>query len=217
MPLKTFVYVDGFNLYYRALKWGRPGCKWLDIRKLCEHLLHSYNQIEKINYYTARVSGRTDSEAPNRQRAYIRAIETLGGVAVHYGNFQVNTKTRPLVSPTPDDRRLGRTLVEVHDTEEKGSDVNLATHLTRDACEGRFDVGVVVSGDSDLVEPIRVATKELGRKVGVICPDRHGCSKSIKEAASFFLYLREKSLERCQLPSRLVGKNGRPVFKPKTW
>lgn len=193
--MKTFVYVDGFNLYYRALRYRRPDCKWLDLRKLCEHAPRPENQVERINYYTARVSGRSDPEAPNRQRAYIRAIETLQGVSVHYGSFQANTKRRPLVNPGVIDWFLGRKVVEVHNTEEKGSDVNLASHLVRDACQGLFDVGVVVSGDSDLVEPIRIATQELRCTVGVICPDRHGCSKRMREVASFFIYLRENTLD----------------------
>lgn len=35
--MKTYVYVDGFNLYYGAVK-GTP-FKWLDIRQLCQLLL----------------------------------------------------------------------------------------------------------------------------------------------------------------------------------
>jgi hypothetical protein len=41
--------------------------------------------------------------------------------------------------------------VDVNKTEEKGSDVNLATHLVNAARLGRFDVGVVISGDSFLL------------------------------------------------------------------
>lgn len=33
----TYVYIDGFNLYYRALK-GTP-YKWLDLERLCGLLL----------------------------------------------------------------------------------------------------------------------------------------------------------------------------------
>ncbi|HTR76959.1 MAG TPA: hypothetical protein VMH39_02575 [Gemmatimonadaceae bacterium] len=41
-------------------------------------------------------------------------------------------------------------------TEEKGSDVNLATHPPVDAYEGRADVAVLFTNDSDLAEPVRV-------------------------------------------------------------
>jgi len=47
-------------------------------------------QIERINYYTAHISGRVDPDAPRRQHAYLRAIATLPKVVIHYGNFLVN-------------------------------------------------------------------------------------------------------------------------------
>lgn len=58
----------------------------------------------------------------------------------------------------------GQEYVRVIKTEEKGSDVNLATHLLHDAHMGRFEVAVVVSNDSDLLEPnqdrVRPAAQE---------------------------------------------------------
>jgi len=36
--MRTTVYVDGFNLYYRLLK-TRPKDKWLNIKALAEKLL----------------------------------------------------------------------------------------------------------------------------------------------------------------------------------
>src|SRR5215831_3668847 len=47
-------------------------------------------------------------------------------------------------------------LVKVEKAEEKGSDVNLATHLVRDAFLNEFDVAVVITNDTDLIEPIKV-------------------------------------------------------------
>jgi hypothetical protein len=45
MPIRTFVYVDGFNLYYGAVK-GTP-YKWLDIQRLSELLLPGHS-VESI-------------------------------------------------------------------------------------------------------------------------------------------------------------------------
>jgi hypothetical protein len=39
-----------------------------------------------------------------------------------------------------------------------------------DAHMGRFDVAVVVSNDSDLLEPIKIVRGQLGKKVGVLNP-----------------------------------------------
>ena len=44
--IKTNLYIDGFNLYYGALK-DTP-YKWLDLRSLAEVLLDSMNEIVLI-------------------------------------------------------------------------------------------------------------------------------------------------------------------------
>ena len=73
--MKTIVYVDGFNLYYRAIKG--TAYKWLDILKLCQLLLPK-NQIIKIKYFTALVTARfSDMHQPNRQQIYLRALRSI--------------------------------------------------------------------------------------------------------------------------------------------
>ena len=62
----------------------------------------------------------------------------------------------------------GPRTVEVWVPEEKGSDVNLASHLLLDAVRGAFDVAVVISNDADLRDPVRMAREELSRTVGVL-------------------------------------------------
>jgi hypothetical protein len=71
---RTIVYIDGLNLFYRALK--NTTHKWLDIAALSRAVLPATCQIVHINYYTARVSGRTNQSAPRDQHAYLRALET---------------------------------------------------------------------------------------------------------------------------------------------
>jgi len=66
----TYVYVDGFNLYYRALK--RTKYKWLNIATLVKGLLDSDNDIQCIRYFTAPVSGKHDPGQPVRQQRYLQ-------------------------------------------------------------------------------------------------------------------------------------------------
>jgi len=155
----TGVYVDGFNLYYGALKGTR--CKWLDLEALCRHLLPN-ETIAVICYFTARVSGRIDTGAPVRQDMYLRALRTLPRVELHFGTFLTNSVWMPLVAPPT----RGSRKVKVIKTEEKGSDVNLASHLLLDAFQNRCDTVVIISNDSDLTEPVRIARYELGVRVG---------------------------------------------------
>ena len=68
--VRTRAYVDGFNLYYGALK-GSP-FKWLDPVRLASLLLLRECEIDRLRYFTARVSGKLDPQAPVRQRIYIR-------------------------------------------------------------------------------------------------------------------------------------------------
>jgi 5'-3' exonuclease len=53
--MRTYIYVDGFNLYYRSLK--NTPYKWLDLKALFRYLLDPKNDIQAIKYFTARVSG----------------------------------------------------------------------------------------------------------------------------------------------------------------
>ena len=73
--MATIVYIDGFNLYYGAVK-GTAN-KWLDLEVLCRRLLPKDNLV-KIRYFTALVAIRpSDPQQPARQQAYLRALATL--------------------------------------------------------------------------------------------------------------------------------------------
>src|ERR1035438_4172930 len=73
--MRTIVYVDGFNLYYRALRKTRH--KWLNLHALCEAALPKSCNIVAINYYTARVSGSRNPASPRDQNTYLKALTTL--------------------------------------------------------------------------------------------------------------------------------------------
>ncbi|MCX6027672.1 MAG: NYN domain-containing protein, partial [Chloroflexi bacterium] len=83
--MRTIAYVDGLNLYYRAVK-GTPH-KWLDLEALLRGLLRPENDLVRIRYFTADVSGRRDPSAPLRQQAYLRALGRNSVVSIHKGNF----------------------------------------------------------------------------------------------------------------------------------
>jgi uncharacterized LabA/DUF88 family protein len=205
----AIVYVDGFNLYYGSLK-GSP-FKWLDLEALARRLLPKDNVL-LVRYFTAMVTARPgDPQQPARQQIYLRALATLPMVQVHFGQFK-ETKTRMrLVHPPAG----GPNTVEVLKNEEKGSDVNLASHLLFDAFHKRCTAAIVVSNDSDLKEPIDIARTELGVAVGVINP--HPAYKRSRDlTATFFKQLRESALRACQLPDVLHDANGQ-FRKPASW
>jgi uncharacterized LabA/DUF88 family protein len=205
----TNVYVDAFNLYYGCLK-GTP-YRWLDLGALCTRLLPS-DRLNRIRYFTAALSARPDDpHAPEQQQIYLRALETVPGLSIHYGHHLSHVVRMPLANPRPQGART----VEVVKTEEKGSDVNLATFLLLDAFKRECDVAVVISNDSDLKLPIEVAQTELGLRVGVVNPHQPG-RRSRALRPTFFKQIRASALAACQFPPVLSDAKGE-IRKPKGW
>ncbi len=215
----TIVYIDGFNLYYRALKGTAH--KWLNIAALAEAVLPAENQITAINYYTAHVSGRTDRTAPARQHAYLRAIGSLPRVAIHYGNFLATQKWAGLVQPPqfrPECDLVAGALPQVAyvwKTEEKGSDVNLGVHLVRDAFTHAFDQAAVLTNDTDLIEPIRIVTKEAGLPVTLLTPVK-SASPGLVKVSSHVRHI-APYIGPCVFPGPVQLANGKSVAKPAGW
>ncbi len=107
-------------------------------------------------------------------------------------------------------------LVKVQKSEEKGSDVNLGAHLVRDAFINAFDVAVVFTNDTDLVEPIKIAIQEAGKRVGLLVPVKYP-SQSLMNVASFYLRIRPGHLAKSQFPNDVVIPDGTIVSRPATW
>ena len=207
----TNLYIDGFNLYNRAVK--KTPFKWLDLRKLAETIFPA-DDIQRICYFTALVKPRpNDPHQTERQDAYLRALGTLPGLEIHFGEFRERIKHRPLASPKP-----GRpAYVRIRDTEEKGSDVNLATRLLVGGFTGDYEQAVVVSNDSDLAAPIRYVNNDLGLRVVVVNPDsKTSTHNDLVQSATYARRLWRSHLRKSQLPSTIADEHG-VIHKPTDW
>jgi len=100
-------------------------------------------------------------------------------------------------------------------TEEKVSDVNLASHLLRDAYRGDCQCAVVISNDSDLLTPIRMAKADCGLVV-VLVPPRPRGSLQLKQLADFKIDPRPHILASSQFPPTLTDAHGH-IQKPPAW
>ena len=67
--------------------------RWHDPVKLTAILLPRECTIDRLRYFTARVSGKLDPQA--RQHLYLKALATLPEVEIHYGRFLAKTAWRP--------------------------------------------------------------------------------------------------------------------------
>ena len=204
------VYVDGLNLYYGVAR--NTPYRWLNLRRLSEGLIRPGNEIHRIRYFTARV---TDHEASVRQAAYLRALATIPNLTIHEGHF----RTYPTSMPRTD----GGGMAEVYRTEEKGSDVNLASHLLFDACDRDFETALVISNDTDLMFPVREVRHRLGVTVGISCPVYHRDrvpSRELVDAADFRAHITRRHrrlLRQSQFTDPIIDAEGREIRKPPGW
>lgn len=241
--MRVGVYVDGYNLYYggRGLQGGSgvAGWKWLDLRSLAQQLLDAHSgwtgpTAERVVYCTARISGAGNQDGQRDQDTYLRAL--LAGSAVdhiEYGTYVTRVATNPLANRDRKGRPVlvrpawplmvqddtgtpipgARFMVSVARREEKGSDVNVASHLLLDVLAGTVDAAVVVSNDSDLAFPIKQA--RLRVPVGLVNPTKNYPAGALNGdptdgvGGHWWHQLTAAELTAAQLPSP-IGRLHRP-------
>ncbi|KAB1988726.1 NYN domain-containing protein [Streptomyces triticiradicis] len=207
------VYIDGFNLYYGRLK-GHAECKWLDPVELCRKLLPGGQKPQRVRYFTARIKPRPDDpDGPQRQDAYLRALASLPEITIHYGTFLQSTPRMRLAEPPPD----GPNTVKVIKTEEKATDVQIASHMLMDAFRRDCGTVVLVSNDSDLREPLRMIKEDLDLSIGILNP----CDRQSRSLAglhpAFHKPIRHGAVRDSQLPDTVTLGGGAEVKRPQRW
>lgn len=226
MLVRTTVYVDGYNFYYSCCK--ETPHKWVNPKAVAELLLPGH-KITKVYFFTAAVKPEPhDPSKRQRQHVYWRALRTVPEIAMVEGHFLETVKRLPWVGPKfvrafrrwickwPMARHFCRPiLVQVKKTEEKASDVNLATQLLLDAFDDEFDCAVVISNDSDLLAPIKTVRERFGKKVGLLTGHIHP-SQTLARQSDFTKIIRPSILAAAQFPSPLVDRHG-AFHKPPSW
>lgn len=202
------VYVDGFNLYYGALKGTKH--KWLDLQKLFT-MLRPDDDVQTIHYFTAPVIGRNQ---PDQQR-YLDALATCAKVRITLGRYAFREMTcRVLGCHHPGSKQFKR-------PEEKQTDVNIALQMLDDAYQRAAERFVLVTGDSDLVPAINVVrARAPSIEVIVYVPSNHmnrGAAVELRGAAHKHRTLPAVLLPRAQFPPTVTGYGGAVMTKPTDW
>ena len=235
------VSIDGFSFYYAAFVDGTFGrWKWLDLVAFSRCLVPSHH-VDHVRYFTAQLKPTPGSpRAHIRQGIYLNALRAQPRLSVHLGTFSKHAVQMPLAPPPKtgcedgvvylasrdldlDGDNAQPTKAFVVKTEENGSDVNLATYLLRDGFKGLYDTAVVVSDDSDLLEPVRLVQRELGREVVVAMVPRKDKGKRQHRGSvfdgkvKFVREVRQAYLMDSQLPLTIEGKHGRLIQRPPEW
>jgi 6-hydroxy-3-succinoylpyridine 3-monooxygenase len=154
-PLRTRIYIDGYNFYYGCLR-GTP-YKWLDLLPLFEkHILPSilvtdnHGQIRawrllespSIKYFTAKIieSVARAGDSVSSQARYHTALRKLhdGRIELIEGYYAVNKMKVKIVDPeNPDKAPRECREIQAWKVEEKQSDVNLALQAYHDSITGQ--------------------------------------------------------------------------------
>jgi uncharacterized LabA/DUF88 family protein len=199
---RVIVYVDGFNLYFGMREAKFDNCRWLNLNKLVLLLLKPYQELIEIKYFTSRVSNNPDKQ--KRQVKYIEALETTG-VKIYYGHYQ---------SGKVECDRCGHIWPTYN---EKMTDVNIATQILKDAFQDKYDMAMLISGDSDLVPPIKIIHENFKQKRIFVAfpPKRH--NQSVALVAKGSLTIGRKNLIDSQFQEELIKKDGFVLKKPDKW
>jgi 6-hydroxy-3-succinoylpyridine 3-monooxygenase len=205
---RTIIYIDGFNLYYGAVK-GTP-YKWLDLAEFFR-LLRPHDSIQKIRYFTALITGPTK---PN-QETYWQALATTPIVDVILGKF----KNKRVVCGLPACSHPGKRVFEV--PEEKRTDVNIAVYMLDDAYQDACDNLVLVSGDSDLVPAVRmIRTRFPAKRITVYVPAQNPVRSHAVELRSSAHKHRDLPLNllpKAQFDAAIPDGMGGHILKPAAW
>lgn len=181
--MRVGVYVDAYNLYYGARGLcgrGTAGWRWLDVRTLAEALVAQRRswpgaQVARVVYCTARIDSVMNPGAYRDQDMYLKALVAHKAVDhIEYGRYvarvkraflaTADAKQRPVITTAQwpikvkdagnGDVPNAQFMAQVLNIEEKGSDVNVATHLLADVLTGTVDAALVISNDSDVSLPL---------------------------------------------------------------
>ena len=244
--MRLGVYIDGFNLYYGGrgiCGRGTPGWRWLDLRDLAARLIARRislrgASIARLVYCTAQIDQATNPSGYADQDVYLRALRASSAVdQIEMGYYVTRVKYAPLAVRGSGARGLPRLIVpqwplmvhaangapageyfmvSVADREEKGSDVNVASHPLVDVLTEQIDAAIVISNDSDLRFPVEFARTRV--PVGLVNPTKKHLAGSLRGTQAdgggghWWYQLCETDFRRCQLADPAGG-----FAKPLGW
>lgn len=199
---RVIVYIDGFNLYFGMQDAGIENSKWLNIKSLIESYLTHNQELIEIKYFTSRITNQPGKQ--KRQTTYLEALET-SGVTIIYGLY----KAREIEC-----KNCGHNWSI---SNEKMTDVNIATHLLLDAFEDKYDTAILISGDSDLVPPVKAIHKHFNKKTVSVFfpPNRHNVT--VAGAAKGWQIIGKKKIKDHQFSLNITKKDGYILTKPESW
>jgi uncharacterized LabA/DUF88 family protein len=182
--LRLEIFVDGTNFRVVQLE---AGVRNLDIPLLARQLAKGYVLV-KMRYYTSPLPDNNSSAYRGQHRFFERLRETRA-VDLILGRNEPRRET--FHCP-----RCGATSTQRYHV-EKETDVNLATDMVVGAHTNRYDVAMLVAGDTDYVHAIE-AVQATGRKVIWCHFPSQAHTDRLRQVCDGQILLDEKFLRTCR-------------------
>jgi uncharacterized LabA/DUF88 family protein len=212
---RVIAYVDGLNLHHGLVAEGLRSHLWIDPCALVRALIKPGQRLERVNYFTSRLSGARAHDSPTIgpirdrdrrcQATYLEAMVTWERLELHYGHFLEKVRRC---------RKCGTSWVIA---EEKKTDVLIASRMLMDAADRACDQVMLISGDSDLVPPLHIIRDRFSatRIVVAFPPGRR--SIDLQRVAHAYLQIGVANIRRSQLPDVVVTPGGVRLERPAEW
>jgi len=219
--MKTFAYVDGYNLYHgindkrnvmpsgttrfsKHKPWG--DLLWLNLQSFIES--YTFNDVELMNIYFFEAPSH-DPASLSRQQIYMNALlslPTMDKNSFSGGEFKPRTV------------KCYQCGHQYTTHTEKGTDVSLAVQLIEDVALRKCEGVIIVAGDNDYLPALR-AIKRIDPNLlmyVIFPPHRSSIEISSIAGAVNCRKIDYHRLERCQLPVN-VTVNGFVFSKPSEY
>lgn len=187
---------------------------WLDLHSLIASQLKRSQKLTQLKYFSAhrRVPTLIEHDrhdeyvkSNERQSVFIDAMRTRPNTEVVLGWYSEQTPNTCI--------KCGHQWPRM---EEKVTDVNIATHMLRDAYTERMDMAVLVTADADLVPPVKVL-QELDIPVRILLMPGRKRAKNLQQVATETYWVKTKTVKKHIMP-RVIVRPGLPdLVRPENW
>lgn len=172
--MKVEIFVDGTN-FYLGRTYNNVHYR-IDLNLLATRLSKGYRFV-KLNYYTSPLPS-VGSDAYRRQQRFFAELNKSSRINLVLGRNEPRTK---------DGRKYHV---------EKETDVNLAVDMVEGAFDGRYDLAMLVAGDTDYVRAVR-AVQGRGRRVMWCHLSEQKGTDQLEQVCDEMRELDEKFLRTC--------------------
>lgn len=152
-------YIDGYNFYYGLKQKDWKEFYWLDMVSFCTSLIKPIHNVISVNYFSAPPLHHASKV--KRQRRFFDANDQNPLFSLFLSTHKPSNKTC---------KKCGDT---IFDSEEKQTDVKIATEMLTNCANKICDLSVLMTGDTDLIPALKALKRiDSSHKVMIFFPPK---------------------------------------------